>query len=261
MTQKQGLPTQLRDHYLQSLGIVQYVSKDLAEEVVVDISVAPEAENAETKSAVIDDLKTQNTTTAAEAKSDHQTGIKVLLQDNNENTSTDKSAVLAERTDDAEAPLALKFVFWQPSDQLLIATTADDQLPDGQQVNLLARIVAAIDNQLPGLPQFDLVAWPPYPSMQGGEQEAREFIATLIKSRLAAKSTKLFLVLGESAENWLLSQQQRSACEQSLIAINPGVTAIVAPSLEQMLCQPQSKRDTWQAICRYLNKIAINPNS
>ena len=45
MTQKQELPTQLRDHYLQTLGIVQYISKDLAEEVMVDNSVAPEAEN------------------------------------------------------------------------------------------------------------------------------------------------------------------------------------------------------------------------
>ena len=160
----------------------------------------------------------------------------------------------AERTDDAEVPLALKFVFWQPTDQLLIATTTDEQLPDGQQVNLLAKIVAAIDNQLSGLPQFDVITWPPHPSMQGGEQEVREFIATLIKSRLAAKSTKLLLVLGQSAENWLFSKQQRSACDQGLLPIDSEVTAIIAPSLEQMLKKPQLKRDTWQIICRYLNK-------
>lgn len=227
MTQKQELPTQLREHYLQTLGIVQYIPKDLADEVMVDNSVAPEADNAE---------------------------IKEIPQNNNEKTPIDKSAVQAERTDDAEVPLALKFVFWQPTDQLLIATTTDEQLPDGQQVNLLAKIVAAIDNQSSGLPQFDVITWPPHPSMQGGEQEVREFIATLIKSRLAAKSTKLLLVLGQSAENWLFSKQQRSACDQGLLPIDSEVTAIIAPSLEQMLKKPQLKRDTWQIICRYLNK-------
>lgn len=227
MTQKQELPTQLREHYLQTLGIVQYIPKDLADEVMVDNSVAPEADNAE---------------------------IKEIPQNNNEKTPIDKSAVQAERTDDAEVPLALKFVFWQPTDQLLIATTTEEQLPDGQQVNLLAKIVAAIDNQSSGLPQFDVITWPPHPSMQGGEQEVREFIATLIKSRLAAKSTKLLLVLGQSAENWLFSKQQRSACDQGLLPIDSEVTAIIAPSLEQMLKKPQLKRDTWQIICRYLNK-------
>jgi DNA polymerase III psi subunit len=227
VTQKQELPTQLREHYLQTLGIVQYIPKDLADEVMVDNYVAPEADNAE---------------------------IKEIPQNNNEKTPIDKSAVQAERTDDAEVPLALKFVFWQPTDQLLIATNTDEQLPDGQQVNLLAKIVAAIDNQSSGLPQFDVITWPPHPSMQGGEQEAREFIATLIKSRLAAKSTKLLLVLGQSAENWLFSKQQRSACDQGLLPIDSEVTAIIAPSLEQMLKKPQLKRDTWQIICRYLNK-------
>lgn len=230
MTQKQELPTQLREHYLQTLGIVQYIPKDLADEVMVDNSVAPEADNAE---------------------------IKEIPHNNNEKTPIDKSAVQAERTDDAEVPLALKFVFWQPTDQLLIATTTDEQLPDGQQVNLLAKIVAAIDNQSSGLPQFDVITWPPHPSMQGGEQEAREFIATLIKSRLAAKSTKLLLVLGQSAENWLFSKQQRSACDQGLLPIDSEVTAIIAPSLEQMLKKPQLKRDTWQIICRYLNKNSL----
>lgn len=227
MIQKQELPTQLREHYLQTLGIMQYIPKDLADEVMVDYSVALEADNAE---------------------------INEIPQKNYEKTPIDKSAVQAERTDDAEVPLALKFVFWQPTDQLLIATTTDEKLPDGQQVNFLAKIVAAIDNQSSGLPQFDVITWPPHPSMQGGEQEAREFIATLIKSRLSAKSTKLLLVLGQSAENWLFSKQQRSACDQGLLPIDSEVTAIIAPSLEQMLKKPQLKRDTWQIICRYLNK-------
>lgn len=247
MAQNQGSPTQLRDHYLQSLGIVQYVSRGIADEVVVDNPVVPEADIS------VESSKTQNTVKSVEEKLSQQSGVKDLLDEGFEAKSSKKPVKQQASPDANTAPLSLEFVFWQPTDQLLIATTTDEQLPDSQQVNLLSRIVAAIDNSA-SLPQFDVISWPPHHSMQGGEQEAREFIATLIKTKLATKSIKLLLVLGESAENWLLSAEQKTACQQGLLAITPEVTAIIAPSLTQMLNQPQSKRDTWQIICHYFNK-------
>lgn len=262
MAQNQGSPTQLRDHYLQSLGIVQYVSRGIADEVVVDNPVDSVADSAlrespAVESPIMDSPDDQSPLKSVEEIANQQSEIEGILQDDVEDKSHKKPSKVISNSIGSESdrvPLELKFVFWQPTNQLLIATTADDQLPDSQQVNLLARIVATIDNQSSGLPQFDVVTWPPHPSMQGGEQEAREFIATLVESKLAAKSTKLLLVLGESAENWLLSAAQKSACQQGLLAITPEVTAIIAPSLTQMFNQPQSKRDTWQIICHYFNK-------
>ena len=148
-------------------------------------------------------------------------------------------------------------MFWQPIDELLIATAVDHELPDSQQLKLLSNIVAAIDNQVSGLPQYDSVNWPPHSSMQGGEQEARDFLSTLINSRLAAKPTKLLLLLGESARDWLLSAEQKNSVKDGLAPINADVTAFMAPSLSQMLNQPQSKRLTWQAICQYFDRLSI----
>ena len=258
MAQNPGSPTQLRDHYLQTLGIVQYVSRGSADEVVVDNPVDSVADSAFSEGPVVESPvpNVQSSLKSAETIANQQSEVEGILLDDAEDISHEKPSKVMSNAISSESdtvPLALKFVFWQPTDQLLIATAADDQLPDSQQLSLLNRIVAAIDSSA-SLPQFDVVSWPPHPSMQGGEQEAREFIATLIKSKLAAKSIKLFLVLGESSENWLLSAAQKSACQQGLLAITPEVTAIIAPSLTQMLNQPQSKRDTWQSICHYFNK-------
>ena len=258
MAQNPGSPTQLRDHYLQTLGIVQYVSRGSADEVVVDNPVDSVADSAFSEGPVVESPvpNVQSSLKSAETIANQQSEVEGILLDDAEDISHEKPSKVMSNAISSESdtvPLALKFVFWQPTDQLLIATAADDQLPDSQQLSLLNRIVAAIDSSA-SLPQFNVVSWPPHPSMQGGEQEAREFIATLIKSKLAAKSIKLFLVLGESSENWLLSAAQKSACQQGLLAITPEVTAIIAPSLTQMLNQPQSKRDTWQSICHYFNK-------
>ena len=150
--------------------------------------------------------------------------------------------------------LALQFVFWQPTDELLIATAAEDQLPDHQHIKLLTKIVAAIDSQVSKLPQFDVVNWPPHASMQGGEKEAKEFLSTLVSSKLAAKSTKLLLILGDSAENWLLAANQKKLVKGGLLSISPEVTALIVPTLEEIHSQSQSKRDTWQTICRYFDE-------
>jgi DNA polymerase III psi subunit len=93
--------------------------------------------------------------------------------------------------------------------------------------------------------------------MQGGEQEAREFLSTLINSKLAAKPTKLLLLLGESAQDWLLSAEQKNSVKDGLAPMNADVTALIAPALNQMLSQPQAKRLTWQAICQHFKHTSV----
>lgn len=241
MATSQGSQKQLRDHYLQTLGIVQYVSKEHADEVVIDIPVV--------KSSEVE---------APAPKVSQSSAIESLLQAEPKATPNKKNSAKvvssSDKVQEETAALALKFVFWQPTDHLLIATAVDDQLPDNQQINLLSNIVAAIDSQSSGLPQFDVVSWPPHASMQGGEPEAREFLSTLISSRLMARSIKILLILGDSAENWLLSAQQKSDINDGLLALSEEAMALTVPSLTQMLSQPQSKRLTWQIICQYFNQ-------
>lgn len=248
MADNQASQRQLRDHYLQTLGIVQYVPKEFADEVVVDNPEDPVAESPK--------IETTNHKPSVSGVT-QQSAIESILQEQTEeksNKSATKEAKASAELPQNTTPLALRFVFWQPTDELLIATTAEDQLPDSTQVKLLAKIVAAIDSQASVLSQFDVVSWPPHASMQGGEKEAKEFLSTLVSSKLAAKSTKLLLILGDSAKNWLFSASQKGSIKDGLLSISPEVTAIIAPTLEEILNQPQSKRHTWQIICRYFDQ-------
>ena len=250
MADSQESSTKLRDHYLQTLGIVQYVPRDFVQEAVVDSSVE--------ENPVVENSAITNPVESAETKSSQQSTIEALLH---KDTVAEKSAKVTKSSDKIQQQtdkLTLQFVFWQPTDELLLATAVDHELPDSQQLKLLAKIVTAIDNHVSGLPQYDSVNWPPHASMQGGEQEAREFLSTLINSKLAAKPTKLLLLLGESAQDWLLSAEQKNSVSDGLAPMNSGVTALIVPSLSQMLNQPQSKRLTWQAICQYVDRLSIS---
>jgi hypothetical protein len=148
--------------------------------------------------------------------------------------------------------LALKFVLWQPSDQLLVVSIVDDQLPDQSQISLLKNILKAIDQNIFTLPQFDIVNWPPHPSMSGSEADAREFLSTLINSKLASKPTKTALYLGELSHYWLLSESQKGQINTGSVSLSQSVTALLIPSLETMLSQPQTKREAWNTISSYL---------
>lgn len=255
MADSQESSTKLRDHYLQTLGIVQYVPRDLVQEAVVDSSVG--------ESPVVENTAITQPLESAETTSSQQSTIEALLHSDadDKDANLKKPVKAIERSDKIQQQtdkLTLQFVFWQPTDELLIATAVDHELPDSQQLKLLAKIVTAIDNQVSGLPQYDSVNWPPHSSMQGGEQEAREFLSTLINSKLAAKPTKLLLLLGESAQDWLLSAEQKNSVSDGLAPMNSGVTALIVPSLSKMLNQPQSKRLTWQAICQYVDRLSIS---
>lgn len=255
MADIQGSSTKLRDHYLQTLGIVQYVPRDFVQEAVVDSSVE--------ENPVVENSAITNPVESAETGSSQQSTIEALLHNDadNKDTIVEKAAMVAKSSDKIQHKkdiLTLQFLFWQPTDELLIATAVDHELPDSQQLKLLSNIVAAIDNQVSGLPQFDSVNWPPHANMQGGDQEARDFLSTLINSKLAAKPIKLLMLLGESAQDWLLSAEQKNSVSDGLAPMNSGVTALIVPSLGQMLGQPQSKRLLWQAICQYVDRLSIS---
>ena len=247
MAENQGVSAKLRDHYLQTLGIVQYVSKDHVQDIEIENRVE-QIPATESSAKVLDSEASQ------------QSAIETLLQTEAEekpNKNPVKVTVSSTMVQEDTSTLALQFALWQPADELLIATSVEGQLPNSQQVNLLARIVAAIDHRSSGLPQFEVINWPPHASMQGDEHEVREFLSTLIKARLAAKPTKLLLIMGESAENWLLSPEQKNTVKNGSFQMTSDVTGLVTPSLIEMLNQPQSKQQTWQIISQYLKQHGV----
>lgn len=229
---------QVRNQYLKTLGIVQYRSKDI-----------PADQPAETIQAVSQTSKPEKSQSA-----DISSVIAALSDQPVKSTNIEAKSTIAERN--ITQDLSLKFVFWQPSDQLLVATAVNDQLPDKLQISLLKNILLTMDKDLVSLPQFDIVNWPPHPSMSGDEADARGFLSTLINSKLASKPTKTALFLGDLTQDWLLSEEQKDNIIDGAAELSKSVTALLIPSLQNMLNQPETKRKAWNIIRKYLSSQA-----
>ena len=242
----EGHDIQVRNQYLKTLGIVQYRPRDItAEDVAETIQAQPQI-TLDTGASISEPSATQ----AAEIAS----VIEAV-------TNEPKQPVIAKAKPINVEPkvaqdLALKFALWQPSEQLLVVSAVDDQLPDQSQISLLKNILRAIDRDIASLPQFDVVNWPPHPSMAGGESDAREFLSTLINSKLASNPTKTLLFLGDSARDWILSDQQKDKLIDGAVALSNSVTALSIPTLETMLSKPETKRKAWHIISSYLSSKA-----
>ena len=239
----EGHDIQVRNQYLKTLGIVQYRPKDTTAEDAAEAIQAQPQTTVDTGATVSEPSATQAAEIASVIEAVTEEPIKPVV------AKAKSINVEAEVAHD----LALKFVLWQPSDQLLVVSAVVDQLPDPSQISLLKNILRAIDLGIASLPQFDVVNWPPHPSLSGDESDAREFLSTLIKSKLASKPTKTVLFLGDSAQDWFLSGEQKDKVVDGCVELSESVTALSIPTLETLLNKPETKRQAWHTICGYLS--------
>jgi hypothetical protein len=248
----------LRNHYLQKLGIVQYVGKDLP-------VVAPAA--APTTGA-------SGTATEIGSSADKQRRSKAELVNVGLGNTPPEETKPTAPSDSVTAPVApqkerapakteilqpvedinLQFALWQASEKLLVCSSIDEQLPDPAQILLLDNILLAMGQGGGPLPQMELVEWPPHANMKGDEAEVRGFLATMLKARVDSKGAEQVLLLGDLATHWLLNKEQRGAVSNGQVDIMGQVTALLVPSLQDMMDKPECKRQTWQTI-RYLSPM------
>ena len=233
-------------YYLQTLGIVQYVPKesvllvDEAPAVALNDRSLDDAEEAVVDRKTVDVAARMNLNFDKPAAPKQASAIAAPV----------KTTVSATPEPKTEAELIeVKFSLWQPNSEVLVCSAVEGALADADQMQLLTNILNAVGCAIHRLPQMDLVEWPPYPNADGDENEVREFLATLIQARLKARPVKYILLLGDGAADWLLSAQQRS--EQSTfgsLALTPETTALLVPSLSNMIETPQLKGTTWQVL-------------
>ncbi|MDA7795001.1 hypothetical protein N9I89_02995 [Porticoccaceae bacterium] len=239
----EGQDIQVRNQYLKTLGIVQYRPRDITAEDVTETLQAQIQTALDTGATVSEPSATQVAEIASVMEAVTEEPIKPVI------TKAKPINIEPKVAQD----LALKFALWQPSDQLLVVSAVDDQLPDQSQISLLKNILRAIDLGIASLPQFDVVNWPPHPSMSGDESDAREFLSTLINSKLASKPTKTVLFLGDSAQDWFLSGEQKDKVFDGCVELSESVTALNIPTLETLLNKPETKRQAWHIISGYLS--------
>ena len=272
-----------RNLYLQQLGIVQYVGKDLP--VLPGLSAqpkasltsvsSPEVEGSEiirTAPGIVEGSLSAEGSSLAEGSAPESmfdrvnTAIReksmaelvnIGLDDKPAKPIAVKGAAAAKMADSVAEPevdIQVRFALWQASDDLLVCSAVEDSLPDPEQILLLGNILQVMGQATGPLPQMELVEWPPYPNMAGGESDVREFLATLIQARVDSRGAKIIMLMGDAPVKWLLSEQQKAAVTNGQVDVFGQVTALLLPSLKMLIDQPGCKRDAWQTI-RFLSPL------
>lgn len=227
----------VREHYLQRLGIVQYVSKDSNSALLDEVHKSP----TNAKSTPVENPVRSSSILEAIGES---------TANSKSNSSTKKAKVEQKQTLE-KVSINVRFALWQATDDILVCCVINELMPNPKETKLLTNIIIAMDNQVSKLPNVDVISWPPHNNMQGDEAEIRDYFATIINTRVKAKSSSKLLLMGEEAQEWILSTEQRKQTEEGSVAIANDLMALLAPSLQDMLDQPDLKRMTWRVISRH----------
>ena len=249
----------LRNQYLQQLGIVQYVGRDLpvvagqpavqAGPVPVALQ-SPESPQLPAAEGPVAESMGSRVNGLIREKSMAEL-VNIGLEDSGQPKAS-KPAAPAEQVSAPASDIKLRLALWQPTEELLVCSSVEDALPEPEQILLLGNILQAMGQGSGPLPQMELVEWPPYPNMAGDETEVREFLATLIQARIDSSATKILLLLGDMAAQWLLTPEQQAGVSNGQVDVFGQITGLLIPSLPMMIEQPSCKRDAWQTI-RYLS--------
>jgi hypothetical protein len=120
----EGHDIEVRNQYLKTLGIVQYRPKDITAEDVAEAIQAQPQTTVDTGAIVSEPSAAQVAEIASVIEAVTEEPTKPVV------AKAKSINVEAEVAHD----LALKFVLWQPSDQLLVVSAVDDQLPDQSHI-------------------------------------------------------------------------------------------------------------------------------
>lgn len=238
-----------RDYYLKTLGIDEYLPKDLvADNEMPVVEVLETAFNEPSKDVKIEPISAEQLLGSFDVSSDPS---RVLEQAKTQPVSEVAVDPLGGKPDPT-VRIELQLALWQPTDELVVCSLIDQSLPDPDQIQLLSNILVAMGHGQINLPQMELAQWPPYPNAAGGEPEAREFLTTVIQARLEAKNSKMMLVLGMETARWILTEEQTANISNGQTNVFNEIVGLVIPSLEEMIEDPQSKRKAWNTI-RFLS--------
>lgn len=160
----------------------------------------------------------------------------------------------------AETDPQFALSMWRASDDLLVIDSRQAQLALPTEP-LLANILLALGLRQP-LPRAEVLHWPMYdhPLAPKGEAAAKETLMALLEARLEQQPVSYLLLMGAEACHYILpdellpadSPQPPASCQallgKALRLDALKATAIVVPSLSDMLQQPDLKATTWRAI-------------
>ena len=221
----------VRGHYLNTLGIIEYIPRKISFEI--------EEKNVEHVQAVLYPERNSDVEIIAS---------KTVETRSTEETNIVKSIVVNETIQEVKELVEVKLALWQPSEELLVCSAISGELPGSDQIQLLTNILLALGRHSGSLPQFELLQWPPFESIEGGEIEARDFISTFVSAKLESGKINFILLCGDSSMEWVLNGEQRQELSEGYLQVSENAKLAVIPSLTDMLDNSNLKRDAWQIL-------------
>jgi len=266
--------------YLDSLGISNYMpryvlpyalpSQLLSDELLQEptaFSTADISDDTHPPSVELDSVSTAPMVDAVNpladilsvAKDGKVKEEKAIVQDEK---ASQREHTLAETEDSTASrqPLQFTLSIWRIHDDLLVVDSRQPgaALPTDK---LLQNILRSIGYHLAQLPASELLRWPLFKSSVLNKQssedeqaEARAMVQAYISAQCTKVPTKTLLLLGQNAVNFVLAPDVNA---ESFFEKNKGTavtleqwqtTAIITPSLVDMLQEPLQKRVTWTAL-------------
>lgn len=237
----------LQHHYLQTLGIVQYVPRDTVYkdiEAPGDIETKPE--NAVTQP---EQPPSRPATKPVDVAALVNLDLDAKPATEVSRSASKKVPKSSPKEDSQPATnIEVKLSLWQATEDLLVCTAVKGDLADRAEMELLTNILNAIGCGIRQLPQIDLMEWPPYPGAAGDKADVMEFLSMSLETRLAKNPVKSILLLGDTAANWLASADAGQQSDTVKLALSSETSALLIPSLGEMIAQPQLKAVAWQRL-------------
>lgn len=246
---------ELRNWYLSNLGIVQYIPKDEESVALPFHSVASEA----SEGIAGEGEGVVNKTTTKHAKSLAASVLELVGEKADVESAQEQQDSVIKKADvaseDTNVPaLNFRLACWHPCDELLVFNQLEPNgQPDQEQSQLLSNILKAIGRLPNRLPVPELLDWPIDNTVGEGidhsESGAKAMLSVFLDARIRKHGVLWVLLMGElSSELLSPGDEPYTGLLGKTEGISGGAQIIVIRSLQEMLAEPDTKAEAWQAI-------------
>ncbi len=149
---------------------------------------------------------------------------------------------------------------WRVSDDVMVVDSRHSELALPTEP-LLRNILAALGFAQRPLPKAEVLRWPMFENSYEpqGQEVARETLQAMLEGMLETLPGKYLLLMGGEACHYLLGSEQLGEGFDPQVSLDKhlgqsfalealSMTAIVVPSLSELLQQPLLKRGAWRAL-------------
>ncbi len=236
----------LRDWYLDALGVVQYRSR---EEGVVDIPFHVELQPQPEPSQQSEEVSIAAIPTMLESAPQASTTESTSKQ------SMQKVPGQPVEPDVIQPLDPFRVACWQSGDDLLVIHAyPPGNVPLPEERDLLHNLLRAIGRLGADIPAADYIDWPLTQGEPADLQGAKSMLSVFLDTRIRKCGVLWVLLMGELPARLLMPSQtagEQVAYEEVLGETEDlpgGARAVVIPSLQDMLTTVSSKQIAWRAL-------------